>query len=243
MLKRVFALFTILLFLPVLAFAECNHHDEDGRPYGLVPRGYVPPQPGVPGWSGDQCCAACGAVVIRGSEIPALPEEDRRDEKKEEEDQPVVPADVPVVSVEQPEPPVVSVEQPQEQPVSPAQPEAPVVPAAQPVTPAETKEQAPVQPAESRQETQVQPESKPADLPAPPPEEKKTEQKQTNKPADSGKKTSGGGGKTKKAGRERFSDRFPYRRVKMTPDPEYIAEFAGELLWPLTGSPFLEMFD
>ena len=242
---RLLCFLTALLFLlPSLACAECTHHDEDGRPYGLVPKGYVAPQPGVPGYSGDQCCAVCGAVVIHGSEIPALPEPDNREEKKQEEEQPAVPAAVP-------EAPVVSVEQP---PAAQPEPEAPVVPAAQPqekaqpeTRPTENREQVPVQPAENKQETQ--PESRPADLPAPPPEEKKTEekkpeQKQTNKPADPGKKTSGGG-KTKKAERERFSDRFPYRRVRMTPAPDfdYILEFPGELLWPLPDSPFLDMFD
>ena len=252
---RLLCFFTaLLLLLPALACADCTHHDDDGRPYGLVPKGYVAPQPGVPGYTGDQCCAACGAVVIHGSEIPPLPEPDNREEKQKQEEE-IAPAAVP-------EAPVISVEQPPaaqpepEAPVVPAaqQPEAPVVPAAQtqeqaqPETrPTENKEQAPVQTVENKQETQ--PESKPADLPAPPPEEKKTEekkpeQKQTNKPKNPDKKTSGGG-KNKKAERERFSVRFPYRRVRMMPAPDfdYWVEFPGELLWPLPDSPFLSMFD
>lgn len=278
---RLLCFFTALLFLlPALACADCTHHDDDGRPYGLVPKGYVAPQPGVPGYTGDQCCVVCGAVVIHGSEIPPLPEPDNQEENKKQEEE-IAPATVPeapVVSVEQPpavqpepEAPVVPAEQPadrpaepeapvvpavqQPEPVSPAEPEAPIVPAAQPqeeAKPEEKKQETPPQaetkPAESRQETQ--PESKRADLPAPPPEEKKTEekkpeQKQTNKPKNPDKKTSGGGGKTKKAERERFSVRFPYRRVRMTPAPDfdYIAEFPGELLWPLPESPFLDMFD
>ena len=90
MIRRVICFLSALALalLPVLACAECNHHDEEGRPYGLVPSGYVPPQPGVPGWSGDQCCTACGAVVIRGTEIPALPEEDHRKEKLPDENDP-----------------------------------------------------------------------------------------------------------------------------------------------------------
>jgi len=277
MFKRMLSLLTaVFLLLPALACADCTHHDDDGRPYGLVPKGYVAPQPGVPGYTGDQCCAVCGAVVIHGSEIPPLPEPDNQEENKKQEEE-IAPAEVPAVSVEQPpavqpepEAPVVPAEQPadrpaepeapvvpavqQPEPVSPAEPEAPIVPAAQPqeeAKPEEKKQETPPQaetkPAESRQETQ--PESKPADLPAPPPEEKKTEekkpeQKQTNKPADPGKKTSGGG-KTKKTERERFSVRFPYRRVKMTPAPDfdYWVEFPGELLWPLPESPFLSMFD
>ena len=257
MTKRILCFLSALLLalLPAWAAADCSHHNEDGVPYPMFPQGYIPPQVGVPGYTGDQCCTNCGAIVIRGSEIPALlPPEEEKNENREDPVPVPAPAEVPVVSVEQPEAPVVpadvpsvSVEQP-EIPVQPAQPEAPVVPAeqpqqeqpAQPVTPAVTQDQAPAQPAESKPESQ--PESKPAELPAPPPEEKKPEQKPANNnQSDPGKKTSGGGGKTQKTERERFSERFPYRRVKMTPDPDFIAEFAGELIWPLPGSPFLEM--
>jgi len=244
----------LLLLFPALTCAECTHHDEDGRPYGLVPRGYVAPQPGVPGYTGDQCCAVCGGVVIRGSELPPLPEPDNREENQKQEEQiaPAAEPEAPVVSVERPETRPAEQEVPvvpaipavqQSEPAGPAEPEAPIVPAAQQEAKPEEKKQETQPQTENKQEMQEQSESKPLNLPAPPPQEKKTEEKQADKPADSEKKPSGRDGKTKKADRIRFSLRFPYRRVKMTPDPDYIAEFAGELLWPLPGSPFLEMFD
>ena len=46
--------------------------------------------------------------------------------------------------------------------------------------------------------------------------------------------TSGGSGAYV---RKRFSKDFPYRRVKMNPEPGIRAEAAGILIWPVPASP------
>ena len=75
--KRVFCFLTaavmLLLLLPAPALA-CDHTDEDGEPLKYVKKGYVAPQIGKPGYSGDLCCPKCGAVVIPGAALPALEE-------------------------------------------------------------------------------------------------------------------------------------------------------------------------
>ena len=73
--KRAFSFLSaamlILMLLPVPASA-CDHCDEDGEPLKYVRQGYVAPDIGVPGYSGDYCCPECGAVVIQGWTLPAL---------------------------------------------------------------------------------------------------------------------------------------------------------------------------
>ena len=176
-----------LALLPVLACAECNHHDEEGRPYGLVPSGYVPPQPGVPGWSGDMCCAACGAVVIRGTEIPALPEEDHRKEKLPDEND---PKPVPALSAGAPEEPA---------------PEPPVLTSAQ-------------------------------DSAVPPPEEQAPQPQPVPQQTNTGKKS-----QTATKG-EPFSEKYPYRRIRLTPEEGIRAEAAGTPVWPAIGDILADLF-
>ena len=36
---------------------------------------------------------------------------------------------------------------------------------------------------------------------------------------------------------------FPFRRVKMKPKPGLRAEAAGELLWPVYGTPFQNLYN
>ena len=254
MTKRILCFLSALLLslLPALTLADCTHADENGVPYGLVPRGYVAPQVGVPGYSGDQCCASCGAVLIRGSEIPALlPPPAAEEPVPQEEPKQVEPAPQEPPKQEEPpvEQPVIPAAEPQAPAAPPAQPESPVVPASQPVSqpekPAETRVETPVQPPETQPEKQpeARTETAPAQLPAPPPEEKPTQSKpaESNEPAKTPARTPGGG-KTTKPERERFSMMYPYRRVRMYPQPDILAEFAGELLWPVAGTPFLNMF-
>ncbi len=119
MTKRIIVLLTFLLLLPALALADCIHHNEDGVPYPLFPQGYIPPHIGVPGYTGDLCCTNCGAIVIRGSEIPALSPENEEEynwnNKQEQEIKPVNPSsgqEIPSVSNGQSEPSVSSAEQP-----------------------------------------------------------------------------------------------------------------------------------
>ena len=63
----------VLILLPFCPALACEHYDT-GLVSGsqLVKRGYIAPQVGVPGYSGDFCCPTCGAVIFSGKEIPAL---------------------------------------------------------------------------------------------------------------------------------------------------------------------------
>ena len=128
MTKRALCFLSVLLLalLPAFASADCTHHNDDGVPYPLFPQGYIPPQVGVPGYTGDQCCTNCGTVVIRGSEIPALDPPQEEEANKREDPVPVPAAEQPVVEQPVVEQPVVAqpvVEQPvvpQEQPQAPS---------------------------------------------------------------------------------------------------------------------------
>ena len=65
------AVLSLLPFCPALA--ACEHYT-NGIVSGsdLVLSGYVAPQVGVPGYSGDFCCPICWAIAIRGQTLPAL---------------------------------------------------------------------------------------------------------------------------------------------------------------------------
>ena len=63
--KRVLCFLTaaVLALVPWAAPADpCLHSD----PVDYVARGYVEPQPGQPGYSGDLVCPYCGAVMVPG---------------------------------------------------------------------------------------------------------------------------------------------------------------------------------
>ena len=239
----------LLLLLPCASPADgCDHVT---RPSEWILQGYVDPQPGVPGYSGDFCCPICGAVKKKGQPIAALDIEDPEPDAPAEPDPPAEPAapaepetpaepEAPVEPVqpenpEQPETP----EQPTEpeSPVQPTEPEQPVIPA-QPETP--------VQPAEPESpplpETPAEAELPPV-VPEPPAEESAPAADPASDPADS----SGTGNPPRKEPapkeRKRFSDLYPYRRVKMNPEPGLRAEAAGILLWPAAGSPLQQMLN
>ena len=157
------------------------------------------------------------------------------------------------------------------QPEVPAQPETPVQPAApaQPETPAQTETRAETQPevrpetpaqpaAVSAQEAETPPEApqvpeapEPAAEPAPEPEpvpaavpEPVPAEAPDPAPAPApapAPKTSGGSSKPRQAGREPFSERYPFRRVKMNPEPGIRAEAAGTPLRPKSLSPLQQM--
>lgn len=200
----------LLLLLPCASPADgCDHVT---KPSEWIPQGYVDPQPGVPGYSGDLCCPVCGAVKQRGQQIAPLPLDDENAEKtdilpeNEEGGYELVPAE-PATPAE---------------PAAPAEPEAPAAPEApaQPAAPAEPAQPDTPPAAEAQEELppviQEQPpeESAPADQPANPPANKPNTGNQPRK-------------KPATTQRERFSAAYPYRRVKMTPAPGLRAEAAG----------------
>ena len=163
----------LVLLLPCASPADgCEHQF---RPTEWILVGYVAPQPGVPGYSGDFCCPNCGAVMQKGQEIPPLDAETVDPEVIDPD--PVVEADPPAVpgspadvgsgeQVKTPEEPAVpaepelKVEQPSqsetpEEPEQPAQPvtqQEPEQPVTQPIT-----QQEPEQPV-TQPTTQQEPE-------------------------------------------------------------------------------------
>ena len=71
--RRIFCLLAaLLLLLPSVASpsSACDHYDPDtGDPYPEYQDGYVAPQPGVPGYSGDIRCSHCHAIIQPGGVI------------------------------------------------------------------------------------------------------------------------------------------------------------------------------
>ena len=207
----------LLLLLPCASPADgCDHVT---KPSEWILQGYVDPQPGVPGYSGDFCCPVCGAVKKRGEPLAPLPLDDENAEKtdilpeNEEGGYELVPAE-PATPAE---------------PAAPAAPEAP----AQPAAPAEPA-QPDTPPAAAAQE------ELPPVIQEQPPEESAPAEQPANPPAS--KPNTGNPPRKKPAAtqRERFSAAYPYRRVKMTPAPGLRAEAAGVPLGP-AGSPLQQL--
>ena len=205
----------LLLLLPCASPADgCDHVT---KPSEWILQGYVDPQPGVPGYSGDFCCPVCGAVKQRGQQI--APQEIVEPEPDAPASEPDPPADIPSGQEEPPAEP--------DQPVTPPQPQEPEAPPAEPAQPdtppaAEAQEELPPVIQEQPPE-----ESAPAEQPANPPASKpNTGNPPRKKPAATQ--------------RERFSAAYPYRRVKMTPAPGLRAEAAGVPLGP-AGSPLQQL--
>ena len=71
--RRILCLLTVLLLvLPSVASpaAACDHNDpETGDDYPTYMDGYVAPQPGIPGYSGDERCSHCQGIIHKGSPI------------------------------------------------------------------------------------------------------------------------------------------------------------------------------
>ena len=181
------------------------------------------------------------------------------------EELPVIPASSDPQPESQPEPEPQSQPESPTQPEVPAQPETPVQPAApaQPETRAETqpevRPETPAQPAavsapdaetppeapqvpeapEPAAEPVPEPEPVPAPVPEPVPAEA-PDPAPAPAPAPA-PKTSGGSSKPRQAGREPFSERYPFRRVKMNPEPGIRAEAAGTPLRPKSLSPLQQM--
>ena len=253
----------LLLLLPAPALA-CDHTDEDGEPLKYVRKGYVAPQIGVPGYSGDLCCPKCGAVVIKGETLPALenpagpgsgtdPDPPQKTEAPKPTEKPTsAPTDTPKPT-KAPTPEPTATPQPTKAPTP--------TPTA---TPKPTKALTPEPPATPKLTKAPMPE--PTTVPKPTATPKLTEKptpeptkvpkvtkppKKTRAPENTKKPASTGPGKRGRdpaaadgtLGRERFSERFPYRRVRMRPEEGIRAEGAGILVWPAAISPFQSMFD
>lgn len=94
----------VLLLLSAVSFAECEHRV---RPSEWLLQGYVDPQPGIPGYSGDFCCPVCGAVMRKGEVIGALPVDYDKEKKEAEQEDPVpVPVNIGSEAPEAPSAPV-----------------------------------------------------------------------------------------------------------------------------------------
>lgn len=132
------------------------------------------------------------------------------------------------------------VQQPQQEPQQSqaAEPEEPVIPAGEPLPPAQPHPDLPSEPAEPAgpmKETQPEEEdAQPAVIPeSAPQEDPEAPDPENTNPAD--------GNPSRNTKRVRFSDTWPFRRVRMTPEPGILAEAAGIRIWPGTASPLQQM--
>ena len=264
MMKRALCFLTaaVLLLLPWIAPAEEDDECLHTPASQYVKRGAVPADVGQPGYSGDWYCPLCGAKMADGYEIPALEppvgaamdgqQDQGNGETGAEPETPVTPPenDPPVQgdTPAQPEGPA--------QPEKPAQPEEPVqdLPPAQPEAPVTEEKPAP------QEEPAVKPEKPAGPAVSGPKEEAPTEPEQpvvlpssgsgtkedgngqtvTEPKKQTAPKKPGSGGKQPPA-REHFSANYPYRRIRITPDPAAQAEAAGTRTWPVASSPFQKL--
>ena len=77
----------VLLLLSTVSFADGCEHRVDPSEWLL--KGYVDPQPGIDGYSGDFCCPICGAVMKKGQPIAALDSDDPEEKKEHGQEDPV----------------------------------------------------------------------------------------------------------------------------------------------------------
>lgn len=172
-------------------------------------------------------------------ELPAEPEPPAGPEMPAQPEPGVLPGEP-----EQPEPPVIPPEEPVTQPETPVtQPEAPVTqteesalpdpPAARPEEPASPPETPPEpvlpEPGDTEKEAEL-----PAVIPEPEPAEAET-------PAEPEPQAPAAPGGTRKSGWVPFSEKYPFRRVRMNPEPGIRAEPAGKLIWPRPESTLQQM--
>ena len=227
MLKRLFLLCVILLLftIPVLA---CEHTDSgEVADQDLRAVNRVPPQEGISG-SEDLVCPICGDVIEHVI-LPALPAPAAHPASSDEEQ---------AAQKEQPVQPVQK-----EQSVQPAQPENPAKPE-NPVPQSDDNGAITVYDgSDSSQSSSYQP-PKAEDVIA------------NEKPQTGGSSGSSGSGGRTGAGRTNAgseqetntqetakSQTFPFRRMKMKPKPGIRAEAAGQLLWPVYGTPFQNIYN
>ncbi len=155
--------------------------------------------------------------------------------------QPEMPAAAPAVQAEtQPETkPELPVEAPavQAETQPETKPEAPAQPAAVSAPEAETAPEVPAVPDPPKAAAEPVPEANPDPVPEPVPAG--AAPAAASDPAP--RQPSGGSGGTRPSGRTPFSEKYPFRRVKMNPEPGIRAEAAGTLLWPKAVSPLQQM--
>ncbi len=260
----------VLLLLPWIAPAEEDDECLHTPASQYVKRGAVPADVGQPGYSGDWYCPLCGAKMAAGYEIPALEPpvgaamDGQQDQENGENETPVtVPESNPSVQGDTPAQPEEPLQDPPpaqpEAPVTeekPAQPEEPLqdLPPAQPEAPVTEEKPA------AQEEPAVKPEKPAGPSVSGPKEEAPAEPEQPVVLPSSGSGTKeGGNGQAvtepkkqtapKKTGsgdkqpqaREHFSSNYPYRRIRITPDPAAQAEAAGTRTWPVASSPFQKL--
>ena len=272
MLKRFLPLLLILT-LSVFPALACVHTDSgEVVDEDLLEANLIPAQPGVAG-SVDLICPYCSEVIehIVFDPLPAeaehpassdveippvsapagqqetIQEQTSQQESSTQSEQPAEPAEP--AQPAQPEEPVKPA-----QPVQPAQPARPEAPA-QPVTPAEPEQpEAPV--SRSGGSAAVPAVDTGSSSPAADPvsEPPKAQEVTVNVPPETA--SAAGGGAARQGGRAKISggrkeaavpaektQAFPFRRMKMKPKPGIRAEAAGELLWPVYGTPFQNIYN
>ena len=252
MLKRFLPLLLILT-LSVFPALACVHTDSgEVVDEDLLEANLIPAQPGVAG-SVDLICPYC-SEVIEHIVFDPLPAEAEHPASSDEEIPPVSAPAGQQETVQEQTPQQESSAQPEEpsQPVQPAKPAQP----AQPEAPASRSGGAAAVPSADTGS------SSPAAAPAAEPP--KAQEVTVNVPPETasaagggGKATgSSGGGAARQGGRAKISgggeeaavpaekpQTFPFRRMKMKPKPGIRAEAAGELLWPVYGTPFQNIYN
>ena len=267
--KRILSFLTIaLLLFPLLsssALTPCEHYPGQVADYELEELNRIDPQTGIDG-SVDLACPICHQIVDSVI-LPALPAPAEHPAASDSEspqisESAVQPEEQPSLPEQKPEEQPAQSKQKQEE--QPAQPEKPTQSekAAQSETLAQPETQAqpllPMPPEapvlQSGDTTQVTaPQVRDAD-PAPEtslPTAKETRGKlkpdPTSTPTQSDSSTSTRSRTVPQNGTapEEVSGwtTFPFRRMKMKPKLNIRAEAAGELLWPLYGTPFQMLYN
>ena len=236
----------ILFLLPVSSLA-CEHYPGQVADEELEEANKVPPQEGVDG-SEDLICPICGEVVDHVI-LPALPAPAEHPASSDEENPPAAQPE--------PEPETIQPEQPEQplQPEEPAQPKEPAQPARPEAPAAKTGGDGAVTGADGGSSSGTSGGTPPKAQDTTANVRPQTDGSAgTQAQASSG--TAGGGGTARKTGRtntagtagngakdSREALSFPFRRIRMKPQPGIRAEAAGELLWPVYGTPLQNIYN
>ena len=233
--KRCFLyLAAVLLLLPLFsasALTPCAHYPGEVTDEELEEVNRIPPREGIDG-SVDLCCPICHQVVD-STVLPALPVSAEHPVSSDEENP---PAQEPAAQPEPAAPPEPDV---QPEPPAAAQPENPAQPAPQEAPASGTGSSGAAVPSGGGSDSQ--------NASAPPGAADVTANEQpqsggTGGAGRTGRTGSSGGGGNGSAEETGKGQTFPFRRVKMKPKPGIRAEAAGELLWPVHGTPFQVLF-
>ena len=252
--KHMLILLLVLSLLPGFALAGHDHVDIDGADTNLS--GYRAATETEDGYTGDEVCSVCGAVIERGSVIPALGKQ-----RPKAQENPPDPTKAPAPDPTRAPTPV---------PTAVPTPVPTAVPTAAPVAAGnsgDTHGSPDGTPVPTRVPT-PEPTAAPTSVPAPAASSggsgssAAVPTSQPEPPVVSGSSGSSGNsgnasaasasssrsssGRSSSAaaqsgGRDLtrwpiFSARFPWRRLRMNPLPDLYAPAAGELVWPLPES-------